>query len=111
MVAAVATAVRLEGRMPVKDGFRPPMAGVWMARVGEGVDEDEPEAVESDDGEDSDEGDDGGEIGVVGSFSVNRGGGNRTRPLSPLDARKPPAIADDVDDDDEDEEPQDALDE
>lgn len=88
--------------MPVKDGFRPPMAGVWMARVGEGVDEDEPEAAESDDGDDSDEGDDGGEIGVVGSLSVNRGGRNRTPPLSPLDARWNDA---------DDEEPQDELDE
>lgn len=93
--AVAATDVRIDGRMPLKEGFRPdPMAGVWMARVGDGVDEDEPddelqEVADNDDGEESDSGDDGGEFGVVGSFSVNRGGGHRAK-LDALDRWKPP---------------------
>lgn len=80
---------KLDGRCgpPLKDAdFRAPIASGTpmvgdMASVGDGVDDseeveqqdDEDDAEDEQDPERSD-GDEGGDVGVVGSFSVNRGG-------------------------------------
>ena len=92
----VSPVARLDGRCgtlkdanflaPIVNGT--PMVGD-MASVGDGVDDSEDVEQQDDDDDaedeedaDSGDGDEGGDVGVVGSFSVNRGGTNRP-PLNP----------------------------